>query len=90
LNVPNHSRRSIPRKREQLIPSPASELKSTRDLGWINNWSVSSLSLDDKRATATISLRISFGSWEPTLSVFTRRGEYESRALTAGISGITF
>jgi hypothetical protein len=62
LNVPNHSRRRMPRKREQLVPKPARELKSTRDLGWINSWSVSSLSLDERRATATISLRISFGS----------------------------
>jgi len=70
LNVPNHSRRSIPRKRELLIPKPARELKRMRDLGWIKSWSVSSLSLDDKRATATISLSISLGSCESGWSDF--------------------
>src|SRR5258706_10716716 len=78
LNVPNHSRRRIPRKREQLIPKPVSELKRMRDLGWIKSWSVSSLSLDDKRAIATISLSISLGSCESTSSVFHPSVPHES------------
>ena len=68
LRVPNHSRRRMPRKREQLVPNAARALKRTRDLGWMNSSSVSSLSLEDSSATATISLRISLGScsWRPT------------------------
>lgn len=86
LNVPNHSRRRISRKREELIPKPASELKRMRDLGWMKSWSVSSLSLDDKRATATISLRISLGSCESGGSVF-HPSVHNHRVRTFGING---